>query len=40
MAGFMFKAGVTLTIQAGTIIRGDKATKAALIIEQGAKNYC
>jgi hypothetical protein len=29
--------GATITIPAGTIIRGDKATKGALIIEQGAK---
>jgi hypothetical protein len=30
-------AGVTLTIQPGTIIRGDKTNKGALIIERGAK---
>ena len=30
-------AGVTLTIQAGTVIRGDKTNKGALIIERGAK---
>ncbi len=29
--------GVTLTIEAGTIIRGDKANKAALIVERGGK---
>jgi len=29
--------GATLTIEAGTLIRGDKATKAALIIERGGK---
>ena len=29
--------GVTLTIEPGTVIRGDKANKAALIIEKGAK---
>jgi hypothetical protein len=31
------KAGATLTIQAGTVIRGDKTNKGALIIERGAK---
>jgi len=31
------KSGVTLTIEAGTLIRGDKTNKAALIIEKGAK---
>jgi hypothetical protein len=30
-------AGVTLTIQAGTIIRGDQANQGALIIERGGK---
>ena len=30
------KAGATLTIEPGTIIRGDKVNKAALIIEKGA----
>lgn len=30
-------AGVTLTIQAGTIIRGDKSNKAALIMDRGSK---
>lgn len=36
--GFYYvRAGVTLTIQPGTIIRGDKDTKGTLIIEQGAK---
>ena len=29
--------GVTLTIQAGTIIRGDKPTKGSLIIKRGGK---
>jgi hypothetical protein len=29
--------GVTLTIEPGTVIRGDKANKASLIIERGAK---
>ncbi|MBN1415240.1 MAG: T9SS type A sorting domain-containing protein [Bacteroidales bacterium] len=31
------KSGATLTIKPGTIIRGDKANKGALIIEKGAK---
>jgi hypothetical protein len=31
------KAGTTLTIQPGTIIRGSKANKGAIIIEKGAK---
>lgn len=31
------KAGATLTIEAGTIIRGSKINQGALIIEQGAK---
>jgi len=31
------KDGATLTIEAGTVIRGDKTNKAALIIEKGAK---
>jgi len=31
------KSGATLTIEAGTIIRGSKANKGALIIEKGAK---
>jgi hypothetical protein len=30
-------SGATLTIEPGTIIKGDKDTKAALIIERGAK---
>ncbi|MFZ4520290.1 MAG: hypothetical protein ACOYNC_01215 [Bacteroidales bacterium] len=30
-------AGVTLTIQPGTIIRGDKTNKAALIMDRGSK---
>jgi hypothetical protein len=29
--------GVTLTIQPGTLIKGDKATKGALIITRGSK---
>ena len=31
------KEGATLTIEAGTVIRGDKTNKGALIIEKGAK---
>ncbi len=31
--------GATLTIEAGTIIKGDKDTKAALIVEPGGKLY-
>jgi len=31
------KSGATLTIEAGTIIRGDKTNKGSLIIEKGAK---
>jgi len=31
------KAGATLTIEPGTIIRGDKVNKGALIVEPGAK---
>ena len=31
------KSGATLTIEPGTVIRGDKANKGALIIEKGAK---
>jgi hypothetical protein len=31
------KSGATLTIDAGTIIRGDKVNKAALIVEPGGK---
>jgi hypothetical protein len=31
------KDGATLTIEAGTVIRGDKDTKAALIVEPGGK---
>ncbi|MEI8086525.1 MAG: T9SS type A sorting domain-containing protein, partial [Paludibacter sp.] len=38
LTGFTFiNDGVTLTIQPGTIIRGDKATKATLIASMGAK---
>jgi len=36
--GWLFvRNGATLTIDPGTIIRGDKTNKSALIIEQGAK---
>ena len=31
------KEGATLTIEPGTVIRGSKANKGALIIEKGAK---
>jgi hypothetical protein len=38
LQGFVYvKQGVTITIQAGTVIRGDKTTKGTLIIEKGAK---
>lgn len=38
LSGFVYvKAGVTLTIPAGTVIRGDKASKGSLIITRGAK---
>ncbi len=38
LSGYVYvESGATLTINAGTIIRGDKATKGALIIERGAK---
>jgi hypothetical protein len=38
LSGFVYVTdGVTLTIKPGTIIKGDKATKATLIIERGAK---
>ncbi|MFZ5999734.1 MAG: hypothetical protein ACOYW3_04440, partial [Bacteroidota bacterium] len=32
--------GVTLTIPEGTVIKGDKATKAALIVQPGGKLVC
>ncbi len=36
--GYVYvKAGVTLTIEPGTVIRGDKVNKGTLIIERGAK---
>jgi hypothetical protein len=38
LKGFVYvKSGSTLTIEPGTIIKGDKATKGTLIIERGAK---
>ncbi|MCB2406889.1 T9SS type A sorting domain-containing protein [Hymenobacter lucidus] len=38
LSGFVYvKAGATLTIQPGTIIKGEKSSKGALIIEQGAR---
>ncbi len=38
LTGFVYvEEGATLTIEPGTIIKGDKATKAALIIKPGAK---
>jgi hypothetical protein len=38
LSGFVYvKSGATLTIQPGTIIKGDKATKGTLIVEPGAK---
>ncbi len=38
LQGFVYvKEGVTLTVEAGTVIFGDKATKGTLIIERGAK---
>lgn len=36
--GFLYvRSGATLTIEAGTIVRGDKASKGTLIIERGGK---
>lgn len=38
LEGFVYvEAGATLTIEPGTIIKGDKATKGSLIIKPGAK---
>ncbi|RFP65399.1 T9SS C-terminal target domain-containing protein [Hymenobacter lapidiphilus] len=38
LKGFVFvESGATLTIQPGTIIKGDKASKGTLTIKQGAK---
>ena len=40
LKGWVYVAdGAELTIEPGTVIRGDKDTKAALIIEPGAKAY-
>ncbi|MFN3300916.1 MAG: hypothetical protein ACK41Z_12065, partial [Sediminibacterium sp.] len=40
LSGFVYvKAGATLTIEPGTIIKGDFATKGSLIIERDAKIY-
>jgi hypothetical protein len=36
LKGFVrVRAGATLTIEAGTVVRGDKATKGSLIVERG-----
>lgn len=38
LKGFVYvQSGITLTIEAGTVIRGDKDTKGTLIIKQGGK---
>ncbi|WP_375433824.1 T9SS type A sorting domain-containing protein [uncultured Hymenobacter sp.] len=38
LSGFVYvESGAVLTIQPGTIIKGDKASKGALIIKQGAR---
>ncbi|RKD18970.1 hypothetical protein BCY91_13915 [Pelobium manganitolerans] len=38
LSGFVYvQNGATLTIPAGTVIRGDKTTKATLIVTQGSK---
>jgi hypothetical protein len=38
LSGFVYvESGATLTIQPGTIIKGDKASKGTLIIKQGAR---
>jgi hypothetical protein len=38
LKGFVYvRSGATLTIQNGTIIRGDKGTKAAIIVARGGK---
>lgn len=38
LSGFVYvESGATLTIEAGTIIKGDRATKGSLIIKRGAK---
>lgn len=38
LKGFVYvKSGVTLTIEAGTVIKGDKASKGTLVITRGGK---
>ena len=38
MQGFIYvKSGATLTVEAGTVIKGDKTSKGALIVTRGAK---
>lgn len=38
LSGFVYvESGVTLTIPAGTVIRGDKASKATLVVTRGGK---
>ncbi len=38
LSGFVYiKSGVTITIEPGTVIQGDKTSKGTLIIEKGAK---
>lgn len=38
MDGFMYvNSGATLTVQAGTVVKGNKTTKGSLIIRRGAK---
>jgi hypothetical protein len=38
LTGFVYvESGVTLTIPAGTVIRGDKASKGTLVVTRGAK---
>ena len=40
LMGWIYVAdGATLTIEAGTVIKGDKTTQAALIVEPGGKLY-
>lgn len=40
LKGWVYIAdGATLTIEPGTIIKGDKQTKAALIVERGGKLF-
>ncbi len=38
LSGFVYiKSGVTVTIEAGTVIKGEKSTKGSLIVERGGK---